>query len=499
MKVELTDTLIQSVDLQGKKNLKLTDTQQSGFGVQLTAAARGSYFIRCKVPSPQGWTWQQQSIGSVSELTVAQARLKATELLAAHRAHLQTDSQVQALQAQQDQQRQRGQALKHLGVGQSWTVRDFFYERYLPHLQAQGSKWKTHDSIYRNHLDPTLGSLRLQDVTKSHVLSLREALMAKPRWGGEKKRHDDPKGKISQGTVNRAMILLRHLFNVALQTEEVPGLLRNPTQDLKLDHGQSKVLHGQILRPEEVDRLVQVAHARCPVFGFQVALMALTGLRRGNVLNLRWEWIDFPHRVLSIPQEESKSKQAMVKVLSDQVFALIEGWANKVAADGGGVVGKMTGPVFQNPKTGKPYTSRRSIWESVREEAGFPDLRMHDLRHTFAVTMIEAGMDVTKVQKALGHSQLKTTSRYLNYSKEHQRLAEEAVCKKLQLDTTVLVKSEKERQDQQPKKQPTGQPKKQPETTIWIEQPAAGLLPPPPPPPALGWIFAEDAMALEQA
>jgi site-specific recombinase XerD len=72
--------------------------------------------------------------------------------------------------------------------------------------------------------------------------------------------------------------------------------------------------------------------------------------------------------------------------------------------------------VFANPKTGKPYVSFFYSWDTARNQAGLADVRIHDLRHSFASFLVNAGCSLYEVQKILGHTQVKTTQRYAHLS-----------------------------------------------------------------------------------
>ena len=68
--------------------------------------------------------------------------------------------------------------------------------------------------------------------------------------------------------------------------------------------------------------------------------------------------------------------------------------------------------MFANPATGKPYVSIFAAWNTARTRAGMPEVRVHDLRHSFASLLINSGRSLYEVQKLLGHTQVKTTQRY---------------------------------------------------------------------------------------
>ena len=78
--------------------------------------------------------------------------------------------------------------------------------------------------------------------------------------------------------------------------------------------------------------------------------------------------------------------------------------------------------IFINPRTGKPFVTIFISWNTARCEAGLPELRLHDLRHSFASFLVNAGRSLYEVQELLGHASIQTTSRYAHLSRE--RLAE---------------------------------------------------------------------------
>jgi site-specific recombinase XerD len=73
---------------------------------------------------------------------------------------------------------------------------------------------------------------------------------------------------------------------------------------------------------------------------------------------------------------------------------------------------------FPNPQTLKPYVSIYYPWDTARKHAGLADVRMHDLRHSFASLLINSGRTLYEVQRLLGHTQIKTTQRYAHLSEE---------------------------------------------------------------------------------
>ena len=89
--------------------------------------------------------------------------------------------------------------------------------------------------------------------------------------------------------------------------------------------------------------------------------------------------------------------------------------------------------VFANPKTHKPYKSFFCAWNTARRSVGLGDVRIHDLRHSFASFLINNGRSLYEVQKILGHTQIKTTQRYAHLSQESLLAAANAISKAVPL------------------------------------------------------------------
>ncbi len=73
---------------------------------------------------------------------------------------------------------------------------------------------------------------------------------------------------------------------------------------------------------------------------------------------------------------------------------------------------------FASPKTGKPFISMFWVWDKARKDSGLADVRLHDLRHSFASMLVNSGRSLYEVQHILGHAQVKTTQRYAHLSQE---------------------------------------------------------------------------------
>lgn len=388
MKMHITELALKDVKVpQGKSYVLIHDQEQRGFSVQKTARGVMSYVLIYR--DAQG-KQKQTKLADVGPVSAHVARNMARDMLKTI-AQGRTESAVRAPRA----------AL-------SPVMDDFFFGTYLPIVNAASRKPGTHESIYRNHVQPVLGKKRMSEIGESEMLEYYAHLKNKEVGGG---RWPTKAGqKIKEGTVKRIMILVRHLYNVAINDKKTV-VTENPTKPIPLK--MSRNIKGKFLNKEQLQALVKAAReSENSDLAEIIQVMAGTGLRRDNVLAMRWEWLDLGQGMLTVPASADKAKQGFTLYLSTGVLNLLMA-RREVAANGDWV--------FPSPKTGKPYYSCREAWVKTCERAGLQGLRMHDLRHTFASLMLDSGADIVDVQKQLGHTQIKTTCVYLHLREDRKR------------------------------------------------------------------------------
>lgn len=266
---------------------------------------------------------------------------------------------------------------------------EFIDGQYLPYIRTYKRSWETDVSLLKNHLLPRFGNCFLDKIDRTDI---------------QKMHLDRLNSGATPGSANRLLILMRYIFNLAIRWE-VPGITVNPSKNIPLmSEGNKK---ERYLSEEEAKRLYEcVCASENKMLRLIVPMLILTGARKREVLDARWEDFDFERRTWRIPN--TKLGKPRHVPLSDGALSVLRdaSTTNKCPW------------VFPNPDTGKPFVSIFCAWNTARKKAGLEDVRIHDLRHSFASLLINSGRSLYEVQKLLGHTQIKTTQRYAHLAPE---------------------------------------------------------------------------------
>lgn len=270
---------------------------------------------------------------------------------------------------------------------------------------------------------------RVREFFSGRVLSELTALDVE-RFKNKRKetptRGEHP--RMRSGTaVNRELATLRAMLNKAVQWEMIE---RNPARGVKMFPEPPGRNH--FLSVDEAGRLL----GACSPHLRSIVLCALeTGMRKGEILGLRWP--DIRNGMIYLPAERTKSGKAReIPVSRDLAEELLRLRNRRRSQD----VPAASDIVFQPPKARKvrrkgrvqlvvgPMKDIRNAWEAAKEKAGIPQgFHFHDLRHTFASHQKMAGVDDFTLMELLGHSDFTMMRRYAHLTPEHKRKAIEAL------------------------------------------------------------------------
>jgi integrase len=352
----------------GKAKVDFFDVERRGFLLEVRQSGGKTFYQRYRDDRGRE---HQFKIGPADAISLEQARARAKEIRA--RAILGQDPQAER------------RALREIP-----NLRDFVRDQYLPFARSNKRSWNTDETILRLHILPTLGSVPLDKILPTMVAELVERLHAKG---------------YATGTTNRVIVLLRFVFNLARKWN-VPGTSNNATEGLAL---HPEKYHERFLSSEEVSRLLLSLNVdENKTAADAIRLLLFTGARRNEITQARWDYVDWEKRTLLVPL--SKSGRPRRISLNEPAVALLR--SLRFGAETASVF------IFPSPVTGRPSSSLFFPWDRVRKRAGLKDVRLHDLRHSYASFLVNQGVSLYVVQGLLGHQNAKTTQRYAHLSRQ---------------------------------------------------------------------------------
>lgn len=221
-----------------------------------------------------------------------------------------------------------------------------------------------------------------------------------------KRKADITKRKthITGATINREIALLKTIFNKAVEWGKIE---KNPLDKVK-KFKENHVKNMKILKDDEAIRLIDSASPHLK----PILIIALnTGMRRNEILSLKWENVNFNKGLIFI--EDAKSGKPREIPMNYMVYEILK------------ELSRNSEYIFFNPKTKSHILDIKTSFKTACKRADIKGLRLHDLRHTAASRMIQAGIDLVTVSKILGHSSIQMTMRYVHSTTEIMRKAVE--------------------------------------------------------------------------
>lgn len=275
-------------------------------------------------------------------------------------------------------------------------------DQHLDYARSYQRSSANVERIMRLHLKPRWGKLRLDEITQPAIA----------KWLAEKAEEG-----LAPATVEKVRVTLNRSFELALRWN-LPGVTRNPVKGIPRKPINNS--RDRYVSAAEAKRLLAACEASLnPQLKFIVPLLLYTGARVSELLHAQWRHIDLDKRSWLIPT--SKTGKARHVPLSQPAVAILKAAPRF----------KDCPYVVPNPETKQPFVTIKRAWQTARKEAALPDLRIHDLRHSAASFMINAGIDLFAVGKVLGHADHKSTMRYSHLANDTLLAAVEAGAKKM--------------------------------------------------------------------
>jgi integrase len=296
-----------------------------------------------------------------------------------------------------------GEALPETCRSGTMLFRDFVENVYGPHAKTVKRSYREEMRIIVNHIFPALGERPVVSIKKAEIRNLLQSKLAEG---------------YGPSMVNRILATVKSIFSRAVDWE-TEGLKESPARGVRQLPCPNRI--DAFLTPAEAQRLqVSVAQSENPLLRYIIAFLLLTGGRKREALDARWENVDLDRRIFTVPL--SKSGRPRYIPLSDEAIRVLHAAKReliRVAPE----IAAATPWIFPNPETGKPFVNIFTSWNNARKRAGLDHIRVHDLRHSFASALVNEGMTLYDVKEILGHANMATTTRYAHLSRERLQQA----------------------------------------------------------------------------
>jgi integrase len=397
VKATISNTLIKQLQ-PAPKPFEVRDDRLPGFVLRVQPSGVMTYYV-------QYARGRRKKIGAAANMKPDAARDEVRRELSLHQLGMET-------------------RLENGAAPRSQTLRSFIDEEFAAwaaaHLRTADHTVQVLRNQFANFLDH-----KLDDITPRLV----------DRWAVKRIA-----GGTKPATVNRYVDDLKAALNKAAQwgaveANPIASLRRRKVDALAAPRFLSQAEHDALIkaldaREEKLREQRATANRWSSARGYElmpslsqqafadhlkpIVLLSLhTGMRRGEVFNLKWSDVDFERGVLTIHGATAKSGRTRHLPLNEVALATIQNW--RAQSDGAGYV-------FPS-RNGDRLDNVKKAWAGVLKDAEIGGFRWHDLRHTFASWLVMRGVDLNTVRELLGHSDYKMTLRYAHLAPEHNAAA----------------------------------------------------------------------------
>ena len=336
------------------------DSEVKGFGVRVNLNLKKTFILKFRVGQGRSAQVRKPVIGTFGVMKVEEARKVARKWL------------LEASEGKDPKEVDKTNVM----------LKDFF-EVYLEHyanLKKKPSSIEEDKRLMRLHISPSFGKVCIKDITRAMITKHHQSMHATPHGA------------------NRMLALLSKMMNLA-EKWEYRSLNSNPCKHIDRYKENQRDVYLTMEQIEKVGLVFKELEKHHSVYMIAALKMLLfTGRRTGEILTLRWEYLDFENSKMHLPDTKTGAKTFH---LSSTIKQLLLSLPNT-----------KEGFVFKSIVPGKHITVVRHVWKKICTITGIENVRVHDFRHTYASFALNKGYSLPIISKMLGHKDLKTTQRY---------------------------------------------------------------------------------------
>jgi integrase len=382
MAQRVTDKLVKELTEPAAGNQITYDDKVAGFGIRITARGARAFVLNYR--NLEGRE-RRYTIGAYPTWSVERARKRASEI-------------KREIARGDDPQGEKTATRKAPTIA---DLADLYITEHLP--KKRPTSQAEDKAIIAKIIKPKIGNRKVAVISHPDINRLHREI-----------------SKSTPTRANRIVALLSKMFSLAIKEgwradNPCRGIERNPEEK-----------RHRYLNPTELGQLTTALNECQDTRAADlVRLCLLTGCRRGEALAATWDQFDLDVGVWIKPGATTKQKTEHRAPLSAAAVTLLTSILE------GAVKGEDDAPlsryVFPGKTADVPLKDVREAWDSIRDAAGIPDVRLHDLRHTYASILASAGLSLPVIGALLGHTQPATTARYTHLFDDPLRKATDIV------------------------------------------------------------------------
>ena len=369
MTQRLTQAFVDARVADGRDRI-VFDSQLSGLGLRITPTGKKIFVAQARVAGRK----RRITVGYAPDMLLSKARLEALQTLAAMRSGIDPTADRKA--------RLRAAAAQTITIRQ--LSERWLAEFVVPKLKPRSAS--DYKELLTRRILPAVGNLTVGEIDRGHIERLHLDLKSTPRRG------------------NYAVTVLRALLNFAVRHGLRPN---NPAAGIKLYRENKR---ERFLSEAEIGAAAEgIAEAENrgvigPFAAAGLRLALFTGARSGEITSIQWNHVDWQRRLIRLP--DSKTNEPRTIHLSDAAVEVLRSTPH-------------VGPfVVAGMKRGVPYRNLTHAWGRARKYAGLDDVRLHDLRHSYASLAAGRGVSLYTIGKLLGHKDPVSTQRYAHLARD---------------------------------------------------------------------------------
>ncbi len=368
----------------GEKDIYLWDTELIGFGLKVTPKGKKTYLVQYRLGGRNGRT-RRMTLGQHGVITAEQARIQAKKLLG------EVASGIDPSEA-----RDKAKAEKVFKV---------LFEQFLTehvNTKLKQSTATEYQRINKLYITQELKNRYVSEIKRADIARLHHSMKDKPYQA------------------NRTLALISKFFNWC-EKHEIRSDGTNPCRHID-KYPEDK--RDRFLSAAELTRLgiaLKEAEDNKSATVWTIAairLLLFTGARHSEILGLRWDYVDVDTQQIRLPDSKTGKKSIYLSAPALEVLM------NTPRLDNNPYV-------ICGEKPGCHLVNLQKPWRRIRKSAELEDVRIHDLRHTFASVGAIGGVSLPIIGGLVGHTQPQTTARYAHLSADPLRAANDAIGKRI--------------------------------------------------------------------